>query len=116
MGTAGGKTLVHTGSHWGIYDVEGDNGRVVGVRADDKDPRPSRIIASLPGAVHTASRITRPMVRQGWLEHGVGNNRARHGVGPFDAMSWDEALDLVAAELRRVKAPERLSGNKSWQH
>jgi biotin/methionine sulfoxide reductase len=103
MSTAGEKTLVHTGSHWGIYDVEVDNGRVVGVRAFDRDPQPSRIIATMPSAVHAESRITRPMVRQGWLEHGVGSNRAARGVEPFVAVPWDEALDLVAAELRRVK-------------
>jgi biotin/methionine sulfoxide reductase len=104
MRTADGKTLVHTGAHWGIYDVEVDNDRVVGVRAFDRDPRPSQIIHAMPGAVHAASRITRPMIRQGWLEHGVGSNRAGRGVEPFVAVPWDEALDLVAAELGRVKA------------
>jgi len=117
MSTAGGKTLVHTGSHWGIYDVEVDNGRVVGVRAFDRDPKPSRIIASMPSAVHAASRIERPMVRQGWLEHGVGSNRAGRGVEPFVAVSWDAALDLVAAELRRVKETygnEAIYASSGW--
>ena len=117
MSTAGGTTLVHTGSHWGIYDVEVDNGRVVGVRACAKDPRPSRIIASMPSAVHAASRIERPMVRQGWLEHGVGSNRAGRGVEPFVAVSWDEALDLVAAEIRRVKETygnEAIYASSGW--
>jgi len=79
MSTAGGKTLVHTGSHWGIYDVEVNNGRVVAVRAFDKDPTPSRILATMPSAVHAASRIERPTVRQGWLEHGLGSKRAAGG-------------------------------------
>ncbi len=117
MSTAGGKTLVHTGSHWGIYDVEVDNGRVVGVRAFDRDPKPSRIIASMPSAVHAASRIERPMVRQGWLEHGVGSNRAARGVEPFVAVPWDEALALVAAELRRVKETygnEAIYASSGW--
>jgi len=63
MSTVGGTTLVHTGSHWGMYDVEVDNGRVVGVRAFAKDPQPSRMINTIPSAVHAACRITRPMVR-----------------------------------------------------
>ena len=44
------------------------------------------------------------MVRQGWLAHGVQSNRAGRGVEPFVAVPWDEALDLVAADLKRVKA------------
>ena len=65
-------TVVHTGSHWGIYDAEVENGQVVGVRAFEKDPSPSRIIDTMPSAVHAPSRITRPMIRQGWLQHGQG--------------------------------------------
>jgi biotin/methionine sulfoxide reductase len=75
MTTPAGKTIVHTGSHWGVYDVEVEQGRVVGVRAFAKDPKPSGIIDTMPSAVHAASRIERPMVRQGWLKHGVGSNR-----------------------------------------
>ena len=103
MSVSSGKTLVHTGSHWGIYDVEVDHGRVVGVRVFDRDPQPSRLIATMPSAVHAASRIARPMIRQGWLEHGMRSNRAGRGVEPFVAVPWDEALDLVAAELSRIK-------------
>jgi biotin/methionine sulfoxide reductase len=117
MRTTSGKTLVHTGSHWGIYDVEVNNGRVVGVSAFARAPKPSRLIASMPGAVHDASRIERPMVRQGWLEHGVGSNRAGRGVEPFVALSWDEALDLLAAELRRVKdtyGNESIYASSGW--
>src|SRR5918996_2702708 len=104
MRMASGKTIVHTGSHWGLYDAEVEHGRVVGVRAFHKDPRPSRIIQTIPSAVHAEGRIERPMVRQGWLQHGVGSNRAGRGVEPFVAVPWDEALDLVAADLTRVEA------------
>src|SRR6185295_8874599 len=44
-----------------------------------------------------------PMVRQGWLEKGPGSSRGR-GREPFVAVSWDRALDLVAAELQRVRS------------
>jgi biotin/methionine sulfoxide reductase len=117
MHTADGKTLVHTGSHWGIYDVEVDNGRVVGVKAFDRDPRPSQIIHTMPGAVYAESRIAQPMIRQGWLEHGVASNHAGRGIEPFVAVSWDEALNLVAAELSRVKATygnEAIYASSGW--
>ena len=104
MTTARGKTIVHTGSHWGLYAVEVENGRVVRVRPFDKDPKPSRIIEAMPSAVHAESRIPRPMVRKGWLQHGIESDRTGRGVEPFVPIPWDEAFDLVAAELRRVKA------------
>src|SRR2546423_5947304 len=67
MSTSSGKTLVHTGSHGGIYDVEVDNGRVVGVRAFARDPQPSRIIDTMPSAVHAiAGLYSRWYARAGW--------------------------------------------------
>src|SRR5262249_39708779 len=94
-----------------------DTGRIIGVRAFTKDPQPSRIIATMPSAVHAASRIERPMIRQGWLEHGVRSNRAGRGVEPFVAVPWDEALDFVAAELSRIKGTygnEAIYASSGW--
>ncbi len=93
-----------------MYDAEVENDRVVGVRAFTKDPRPSRIIETMPSAVHAECRIDRPMIRRGWLEHGVKSDRAGRGVEPFVPVSWDEALDLLAAELTRVRD---IHGNES---
>jgi biotin/methionine sulfoxide reductase len=42
-------------------------------------------------------------VRRGWLEHGPGPTD-RRGRDPFVEVGWDEALDLLAAELARVRA------------
>nr|MDQ3829313.1 molybdopterin-dependent oxidoreductase [Candidatus Tectomicrobia bacterium] len=117
MSIAGGTTIVHTGSHWGLYDAEVENGRVVGVRPFPRDPQPSGIIEAMPSAVYAESRITQPMVRQGWLKHGVGSNRAGRGVEPFVAVPWDEALELVAAELHRVKSAygnEAIYASSGW--
>jgi biotin/methionine sulfoxide reductase len=117
MTTADGTTIVHTGSHWGLYDAEVENGRVVGVRPFHKDPKPSRLIKAMPSAVHAPCRVERPMVRQGWLKHGVGSNRAGRGVEPFVAVPWDEALDLVAVELTRIKTTygnEAIYASSGW--
>jgi len=117
MSIAGGTTIVHTGSHWGLYDAEVENGRVVAVRPFAKDPKPSRIIEAMPSAVHAESRIAQPMVRQDWLKHGVESNRAGRGVEPFVAVPWDETLELVAAELHRVKSAygnEAIYASSGW--
>jgi biotin/methionine sulfoxide reductase len=94
--------------HWGVYDVETEDGRLAGVTpwAEDRDPSP--IGRSLVEADHPL-RVTRPMVRKGWLEEGPAS-RERRGGEPFVPVDWDEALDLVAGELERVR---REHGNQA---
>ncbi|MEE2033915.1 molybdopterin-dependent oxidoreductase, partial [Rhodococcus chondri] len=48
------------------------------------------------------SRIAHPAVRRGWLEQGPGPTD-RRGSDEFVAVSWDELIELLAGELRRVK-------------
>ena len=98
------RTKVRTGAHWGMYTAEVEDGKVVAVEPFEDDPRPSPIIETIPSAIHAECRVERPMVRKGWLEHGVNSDRAGRGVEPFVAISWDETLDLVAKELERIKA------------
>lgn len=93
----------HT-SHWGTFTAEVEDGRLVGVRPFEGDPDPSPLIESMADAVHHESRVMRPMIRKGWLDHGPGGNRDKRGTEPFVAVGWDEAIDLVAAELDRVRS------------
>lgn len=92
----------HT-SHWGTFTAEVEDGRLVGVRPFAQDPDPSPIIHSMVDAVYDESRIMRPMIRKGWLDHGPGGTREARGTEPFVAVPWDEALDLVATEIDRVR-------------
>src|SRR5215470_12640153 len=114
-------TLVRNHSHWGAFLAEVENGRVVGVRPFERDPDPSRLIAAIPAAVHSPSRIAQPMVRQGWLSHGPGNGQGNgqgRGREPFVPVSWDEALDLVAREIERVRREHGngaiMGGSQGW--
>ncbi len=97
-----GQDRIPHSSHWGAFEAELRDGRVVGARPFAKDPDPSPIIRSIPDALYDASRVAAPMVRKGWLEQ-RDRARARRGNDVFVPVSWDRALDLVAAELRRVK-------------
>ena len=47
-------------------------------------------------------RIAQPMVRQSFLRDGFQAGGAGRGAEPFVSVSWEEALDLVSSELRRV--------------
>jgi biotin/methionine sulfoxide reductase len=67
------------------------------------DPDPSPLLGNLAGALRHGTRVRRPAVRRGWLEHGPGPTD-RRGREPFVELDWDEALDLLTGELLRVRA------------
>ena len=62
------------------------------------------MIEAIPSMVHADCRVSQPMVRKGWLENGHRSDGADRGVEPFVAVSWDTALDLVAAEIDRIRS------------
>ncbi|WP_439810743.1 molybdopterin guanine dinucleotide-containing S/N-oxide reductase [Bordetella bronchiseptica] len=88
-------------AHWGAFYAAFD-GQAVRVRPHPDDPDPSPLIDNFTNALRHPVRVTTPMVRRGWLERGPGADPAR-GADEFVAVSWDEALDLVARELARVR-------------
>jgi biotin/methionine sulfoxide reductase len=91
-----------TTSHWGAYRVQaGPDGQIT-VTAHPDDPAPSPLLGNIPDALRHATRVARPAVRRGWLEDGPGPSDQR-GREPFCEVSWDRALDLLAAELARVR-------------
>jgi hypothetical protein len=100
MSHAASRSRVHTGSHWGVYDGEVEDGRLMAVRPFEKDPYPPPPIAAMPSAVDHESRIMRPMVRRGYLERGPSSDPTGRGVEPFVLVSWDEALDLRVCSTR----------------
>ncbi len=90
----------HT-SHWGVFSARMRDGKL-DVRAYGGDPDPNGIIHNFPGALRHRARIAQPMIRRGWLERGPGPDD-RRGRDEFVPVSWDKALDLLAAELKRVR-------------
>ena len=103
------KTEKVTTSHWGAFRVITADGRITDVKPFEADPNPSRIPENLPAAVHHRTRITRPSIRRGWLDGG-DRARERRGSDPYVELPWDEALDIAAAELERVR---QTHGNES---
>jgi len=90
-------------SHWGAFNALVHDGRLVGVEPFEKDSHPSPIIDSIPDALYSDTRIAQPVVRKSWLEQGPGAHPQRRGAEPFVAVSWEQALALVAGELDRVR-------------
>ena len=88
-------------SHWGAFTARVDGTGVLAVEPVADDPNPSPLLQNMPDAVRSAARVAQPMVRAGFLERGPGPDE-RRGTEPFVPVSWDEATELVAGELRRV--------------
>jgi biotin/methionine sulfoxide reductase len=86
-------------THWGLYDFHVENDVLVDVTPVPDDPDPSPIGRNLVKGNY-AHRVTQPSVRKGFLD---GNKSSVRGEDEFVNVTWDEALDLVASELGRVK-------------
>lgn len=91
--------IIHS-SHWGAFEAVVENGKLVDTVPFAKDSAPSPILKAIAPAVHHELRVKRPSIREGWLKHRDRNR----GGDRFVEVPWDEALDLVADELKRVKA------------
>ena len=89
-----------TTSHWGAFEVLTRGDRIIGTAPFKADPEPTSIPEILPEAVHHSSRIKRPSIRRGWLET---RERQGRGTDTFVELPWDEALDIAATELDRVR-------------
>jgi biotin/methionine sulfoxide reductase len=98
IGPAG--ALTPHSSHWGAFSVlrQDDGIRIV---PHPRDPDPASLLGNIPASLNHPVRIATPMARRGWLERGPGPDR-RRGREDFVPLSWAQALDLAAAELRRV--------------
>jgi biotin/methionine sulfoxide reductase len=101
---------IPTGSHWGIYEIDVIDGRIHDVRPSPHDPDPTPMHRALPDIVDHQSRVRFPAVRESYLKNGVRGKRASRGAEPFVRVTWDRAIDLVGAELERVK---REHGNEA---
>ena len=111
MSTAIKRRLVPTSTHWGTYFAEAEGDRLIAVHDYDEDPAPAIIGPGIVEAIDHQTRVRRPMVRKGWLEKRHQSDRSGRGREPFVAVPWDEALDMAAQELTRVK---QAHGNRAF--
>ena len=88
-----------TSSHWGIGVVRTKDGQILSVDGHDSDPDPSALNGNMAGGLTDQTRILRPCVRAGWLKDRTGE-RGRDG---YVELPWDEVLDILAAELTRIR-------------
>jgi biotin/methionine sulfoxide reductase len=90
-------------SHWGAFSALVRDDRAIEVVPHPRDPAPSALLGNIAASLSHRARIARPAIRRGWLERGPGADD-RRGRDAFTFVSWEEASDRLAAELRRVYA------------
>ena len=97
------KDLPLTSSHWGTYRAKVNNGKVTELIGWENDKDPSPIGPGIVDIHDNKTRIDKPMIRKSWIDNGPGTNNNLRGIDPFVAVSWDEAENIVAKELNRVR-------------
>ena len=109
-------TTTSLGTHFGSYRIDTRDGELVAIRGYDLDPEPSPIGQGL--LEQSRCRVERPAVRRSWLIDGPGAAPDLRGREPFIEVEWDEALNLVADELARVRDtyghPSVFGGSYGW--
>ncbi len=91
-----------TSSHWGVYELVVEEGRLSALKPFVEDPDPSPIGHSIIDLLDDKTRIDTPVIRESWFNGGYGTAPNRRGSDRFVKVSWDEAENLVAKELERV--------------
>ena len=100
MAVSGNRRATPTATHWGNYDVETLDGRVVALRPAAEDPDPSPIGPGMPMAIGTPCAFElRWSARAGssTVRPPAGGLR---GQDAFVEVGWEEAIDLLPGELR----------------
>ncbi len=97
--------VTYTASHWGLYQVARSQPQVIRLEAYEKDSDPSPIGYYLNHPEVEALRVQKPAIRKGWLDkiNGTDHHTSIRGQDEFVEVEWEQALDLVAQELKRVK-------------
>ncbi|QEI04979.1 molybdopterin-dependent oxidoreductase [Pigmentiphaga aceris] len=95
---------VYTASHWGLYAVQNPNSADMQLTpyAGDADPTAIGLYLNHPDV--EALRVRKPAVRKGWLAVRKGEPGTPRGSDEYLEIEWDEALNLVAEELQRVRS------------
>ena len=119
-----------TSFHWGSYYAEIEDEKLVGIRPYENDRDPSKIANGIINSVDDELRIRVPHVRKGYLREirkELANSkmsltgkrsREKRGSDNFVPITWEEAIDIVAFELNRVKKKYKnkafFAGSYGW--
>jgi len=89
-------------THWGTYEVSKNNKQKIKINKWSKDPNPSKFGYGLLNAAISDLRITQPYIRKQWLTD-RDNKKKLRGLDDFVPVSWEEAINITAYELKKIK-------------
>jgi len=108
-----------TVSHWGAYYAEVKGGRFTRAIPFKDYNYPTPMVQAMPDLLYSPSRIRYPMVRKGFYQNREKSDTSKRGAEPFVRVSWDEASQMVADQLKRVKTAygnrSIYGGSYGWQ-
>lgn len=115
--TTSTKTIL-TAAHWGPMLVETDGDKVLSSRGALPTQHPNSLQTAVRDQVHSKTRVRWPMVRKGFLAS-PENPQGVRGQDEFVRVSWDQALDLIDAQHKRIResyGPSSIfAGSYGWR-
>jgi biotin/methionine sulfoxide reductase len=107
-----------TAAHWGPMLVETDGETVYSSRGALETSFVNSLQSAVRDQVHSKTRVRYPMVRKGYLASPASPQGIR-GQDEFVRVSWDEALDLIHAQHKRIRetyGPSSIfAGSYGWR-
>lgn len=111
------KTVL-TAAHWGPMLVDTDGEKVLASRGALPTPFPNSLQSVVQEQVHSETRVRYPMVRKGFLASPDSPQGVR-GQDEFVRVSWDQALDLIHQQHKRIRdsyGPSSIfAGSYGWR-
>ncbi|WP_169765294.1 molybdopterin-dependent oxidoreductase [Campylobacter curvus] len=110
--------FVMNASHYGALWGKEKNGRFEILKEFEGDKYPSSMLQGIVARTYDPSRITAPCVRESYLKKGYKADPSLRGKEKFVEITWEEAYDLIAKELKRVYKdfgyPSVYGGSVGW--
>ncbi|MEE6041353.1 trimethylamine-N-oxide reductase TorA [Avibacterium paragallinarum] len=95
------QSTVVTAAHWGPLGVVVEEGKVVKSGPAIPAPLTNELQSVVADQLYSETRVKYPMMRKGYLE---GNkDTTLRGRDEWVRVSWEQAFDLVAKEMKRVR-------------
>ncbi len=102
MANSSSRYSVLTAAHWGPMLVETDGETVFSSRGALATGMENSLQSAVRDQVYSNTRVRFPMVRKGFLAS-PENPQGIRGQDEFVRVSWDEALDLIHQQHKRIR-------------
>ncbi|MDF7679710.1 molybdopterin guanine dinucleotide-containing S/N-oxide reductase [Enterobacteriaceae bacterium ESL0689] len=118
MTASSAKKTILTAAHWGPIWVETEGEHILSSRGALATPVANSLQTVVRDQVYSKTRVRYPMVRQGFLAAPDCPQGVR-GQDQFVRVSWQQALDLIDAQHRRIRqcyGPSSIfAGSYGWR-